>query len=54
MEVVPRGSVTQGSVTIRQNVEMPRVTAINDVVFDDYHVFRSELRILPSGEGNSP
>jgi len=29
-------------------VEQPTATAINDVVFDDYHQFRGELRILSS------
>jgi hypothetical protein len=29
-------------------VLMPKDTAINDVEFDSYHVFRSEIRILPS------
>jgi hypothetical protein len=53
-DIVPRGSVTQGFESIPKNVETPRVTAINDVVFDNYHVFRSEVRILPSTEGNSP
>jgi len=24
-------------------------TAINDTVFDSYHVFRSEVRMLPAG-----
>jgi hypothetical protein len=29
-------------------VEQPTATAINDVVFDDYHQFRGEVRILPA------
>jgi hypothetical protein len=29
----------------------PRDTAINDTVYDSYHVFRSEARILTNGEG---
>jgi len=27
---------------------LPKVTAINDVVFEDYHQFRGEMRILPA------
>jgi hypothetical protein len=29
-------------------VSQPIVTAINDVVFDNYHQFRGEVRMLPS------
>jgi hypothetical protein len=28
-------------------VDEPKVTAINDIFFDNYHVFRTEMRILP-------
>jgi hypothetical protein len=28
-------------------VDLPKVTAINDVVFENYHQFRAEIRILP-------
>jgi hypothetical protein len=31
-----------------ESVELPKVTAINDVVFDNYHQFRAEMRILPT------
>jgi hypothetical protein len=41
-----------------ESVSEPRVTAINDVVFEDYHVFRAESRILPADgaeqDGNTP
>jgi hypothetical protein len=53
-DLVLHGGFYQGGEMVGQNVDTPRVTAINDVVFDNYHVFRSELRILPSTEGNSP
>jgi len=40
------------------HVYRPKVTAINNTVYDSYHVFRSEARILPAGntdqEGQSP
>ena len=29
-------------------LNLPKVTAINDVVFEDYHQFRGEMRILPA------
>jgi hypothetical protein len=28
----------------------PKETAINDTAYDSYHVFRSEVRIVPDGE----
>jgi hypothetical protein len=31
-----------------ESVSEPQVTAINDVVFENYHVFRAESRILPA------
>jgi len=31
-------------------VSVPLVTAINDVVFDDYHQFRGEVRLVPSDD----
>jgi len=41
-----------------ESVSEPRVTAINDVVFDSYHMFRAESRILPADDaeqdGNTP
>jgi hypothetical protein len=41
-----------------ETVSQPKVTAINDVVFENYHQFRAEMRILPeeSAEpgGNAP
>jgi len=41
-----------------ESASEPRVTAINDVVFDSYHVFRAESRILPADgaeqDGNTP
>ena len=36
-----------GTITPRSIVE-PKVTAINDLVFDNYHLFRTEMRILPA------
>jgi hypothetical protein len=37
---------------------LPKVTAINDVVFDNYHQFRGEMRILPADnadqDGSTP
>jgi VWFA-related protein len=33
----------------RTEVFQPKDTAINDTVYDSYHVFRSEMRILPEG-----
>lgn len=30
--------------------EAPKDTAINDTMYDSYHVFRSEMRILPAGD----
>ncbi len=32
----------------------PKVTSINDAVFDNYHLFRSEMRILPPEAGGPP
>jgi hypothetical protein len=60
MDEVYRGSEGQGhesvaaEVQVQSAVDRPRVTAINDVVFDSYHVFRSEMRILQSTEGDLP
>jgi hypothetical protein len=31
-------------------VSLPKVTAINDVVFEDYHQFRGEVRIVPTDD----
>jgi hypothetical protein len=31
-----------------ESASLPKVTAINDVVFDDYHQFRGEVRIVPT------
>jgi hypothetical protein len=36
-----------GTINPRSIVE-PKVTAINDLVFDNYHQFRTEMRILPA------
>jgi len=33
-------------------VAAPKDTAINDTVYDSYHVFRSEVRVVPDAEGN--
>jgi hypothetical protein len=32
----------------------PKDTAINDTVYDSYHVFRSEVRIVPEGDAPTP
>lgn len=32
------------------HIYKPKDTAINDTVFDSYHVFRSEVRMLPAGD----
>jgi hypothetical protein len=45
----PGGKLKHTEQTNRQ----PHVTAINDVVFADYHQFRGEVRML-SGEGTDP
>jgi hypothetical protein len=41
-----------------ESVSVPQMTAINDAVFEDYHEFRGEMRILPADgaeqEGNPP
>jgi hypothetical protein len=47
------GTVNSGMM-FQQIVGIPKVTAINDVVFDHYHLFRSEIRILPPEGGESP
>jgi len=31
-------------------VAAPKDTAINDTVYDSYHVFRSDARIVPEGD----
>ena len=33
---------------------VPKDTAINDTVYDSYHVFRSEVRIVPEGDAPTP
>jgi hypothetical protein len=53
-DLVLHGGFYQAGEMVGQNMDTPKVTAINDVVFDDYHVFRSEMRILPSAEGDLP
>jgi hypothetical protein len=37
-----------------ETVELPKVTAINDVVFENYHQFRTEMRILPADVSGPP
>jgi hypothetical protein len=41
-----------------ETVSEPKVTALNDVVFDSYHLFRGEVRMLPADssapEENAP
>jgi hypothetical protein len=41
-----------------ETVSQPKVTAINDVIFENYHQFRAEMRILPEEsaepDGNAP
>jgi hypothetical protein len=39
----PTGKTVKRTETVSQ----PKVTAINDVVFENYHQFRTEIRILP-------
>lgn len=39
---------------VPSHVLTPKDTAINDVEYDSYHVFRSEIRILPSGSTGQP
>jgi hypothetical protein len=46
--VVSRGVVYMDGKTFYDDiVGKPKVTAINDDVFDNYHQFRGEMRILP-------
>ncbi|MGB6974147.1 MAG: hypothetical protein WBD67_05645 [Terracidiphilus sp.] len=37
----------------QESARLPLVTAVNDITFADYHVFRSEIRILPA-DGAEP
>jgi len=49
MEVVSKDIISQDGKTYYAGlVGKPNVTAINDVVFDNYHQFRGEMRILPA------
>jgi hypothetical protein len=36
------------STSFQESVSTPKVTAINDIVFDHYHQFRGEMHILPA------
>jgi hypothetical protein len=48
-DVVARGVVYRdGQAFYDEIAGVPEVTAINDVVFDNYHQFRGEMRILPA------
>jgi hypothetical protein len=31
-----------------ETVSKPKLTALNDVIFDSYHQFRAEVRMLPA------
>jgi hypothetical protein len=49
IEVVSREVASpDGKATYTVLAGMPDVTSINDVVFDNYHQFRGEMRILPA------
>jgi hypothetical protein len=49
VEVVSREVTSpDGKATYTVLAGMPNVTSINDVVFDNYHQFRGEMRILPA------
>lgn len=50
--VTPGLQVTD-SETLGLTFETPRVTTISDVVFDNYHVFGSEVRITPADGAGS-
>jgi len=59
IEVVAKGIRYVGQDVFYEDiVGTPKVTAINDVVFGNYHQFRSEMRILPADaselDGNKP
>lgn len=44
-KTVWKDTITQ---PFQEFVDAPKVTAINDIVFDHYHQFRGEMRILPA------
>jgi hypothetical protein len=50
MEVISKGIVGHdGHIFYNDIAGKPKVTAINDVVFDTYHVFSTDMRVLPAG-----
>jgi hypothetical protein len=49
MEVISKGIVGHhGQIFYNDIAGKPNVTAINDVVFDTYHVFSTDMRVLPT------
>jgi hypothetical protein len=48
-QVCPSGVGVLTTDCTRPDPTKPKDTAINDTVYDSYHVFRSEVRILPEG-----
>jgi len=51
------GGVGVMTTDCRPDPDKPKDTAINDTVYDSYHVFRSEVRIVPegdAGQGRTP
>jgi hypothetical protein len=53
-DLVTKGVQYKNSGSFTKIIGNPKVTSINDVVFDNYHLFRSEMRILPPEGGASP
>ena len=54
LEMVKRPAPTANGARMYKLDDGPLITAINDIQFDNYHQFRSEMKILPFDESTTP
>jgi VWFA-related protein len=55
VQTLPGAGCAKSTAWLGCNMQIykPRDTAINDTIYDSYHVFRSEVRMLPAGATDS-